>query len=417
MKFLTFILALFLGINTAYAVSDVNISTFTGSVVDTSAQPWSYASWTATLYNPSGGTPVYNGAAGCGARGNVPLSFVGQLDINGTFQNLEGVGRNECISPAGTSWVIVVSSLTSASPFILQPNLVATGTTTNLGAIVSAGLNPPIVTSSNLSYAYNPSEITNAVNGNGYVNTITNVGYLYNNGWIKVSGIGCTSTSVTGNVSFNNQVGSFQQGCLSSVGNPFAVSLSCPQAGAREIGNATTNPFTCTLGYSNGTPTQASLTDGTNTDTLVSPFTSGSLAFAYSSNTTFTANATASNLQTASATQSLTYLAREFGGVGTAGATGATASGTNAILVGATGTLASAGLGTQGSFGPYTPSNQSIYVLGLSNSCSFTSGGFQFPMNAPLTISFTNQYGSVVTMYLYQSTNLLNATFTLNGAC
>ncbi len=228
-------------------------------------------------------------------------------------------------------------------------------------------------------------------------------------------GGGCTGA--TGVYSLNNQVATLSSGCVTSIGSAFSMGLSCPQAGLYETGQATTNPFSCTLSYANGTPASATLGDGTNTDTLVTPFTSGSLAFAYSTNTTFTAHSTATNSQTASATTAVTFSPREFAGVGTAGATGATASGTSAVLVGATGTLPSAGLGTHSSYGPFTPSNQKIYVLGLNPTCSFTSGGFAFPMNAPLTIAFVNQYGASITMYDYESTNLLSSTFTLAGTC
>lgn len=228
-------------------------------------------------------------------------------------------------------------------------------------------------------------------------------------------GGGCTGA--TGTYSLNNQVATVNSGCVTSIGSAFSMGLSCGQAGTYETGYATTNPFNCTLSYANGTPASATLGDGTNTDTLTTPYTSGSLAFAYSTNTTFTAHSTATNSQTASATASFSLLAREFAGVGTAGATGATASGTSAVLVGATGTLPSAGLGTHSSYGPFSPSNQKIYVLGLNPSCTFTSGGFAFPTNAPLTITFVNQYGASITIYDYESANLLSATFTLNGTC
>jgi len=228
-------------------------------------------------------------------------------------------------------------------------------------------------------------------------------------------GGGCTGA--TGTYSLNNQVATIASGCVTSIGSAYSMGMSCPQAGTYETGAVTTNPFTCTLSYSNGTPASATLGDGTNTDTLTTPFTAASLAFAYSTNTTFTAHSTATNSQTASATTAVTFTPREFAGVGTAGATGATASGTSAVLVGATGTLPSAGLGTHSTFGPFTPSNQKIYVLGLNSSCTFTSGGFAFPMNSPLTITFVNVNGSSITMYDYESTNLLSATFTLVGTC
>jgi hypothetical protein len=411
-RYLKFIVPLIILLGVIHAYGQ-NTATITGTVTDTSAQVWGFATWAATLNNPSGGTPVFI------SGGNVPRTYTGQLDVSGTFTSGSVVGRTSQILPTGTSWTFTLYSLTSAPPTIVSPPVIITGTTYAAGGVLSTNLIPPIVPSSNLSYAYNTTEISNPVNGNGYVNTIANTNFLYNNGWVQIGGAsgGCTGGSVTGNVAFNNQIGTFQSGCLSSVGNPFAMGLSCSQSGQRETGDATTNPFNCTLSYSNGTPASATLGDGTHTDTLTTPFTSGSLAFAYSTNTTFTAHSTATNAQTASATSSVTFVSRTFGGVGTAGATGATASGTSAILVGATGTLASGGLGNQASYGPYSPSNQSIYILNLSGTCTFTSGGFNFPMNTPTSITFVNQFGASVPMFLYQSTNLLSASFTLVPTC
>jgi hypothetical protein len=212
-------------------------------------------------------------------------------------------------------------------------------------------------------------------------------------------------------------------GTISSIGSPFSMGISCTAAGTYEAGNATTNPNTCTFSYSNGTPASASLSDGTHNVTLTSPYTSGALAYQYCTPSegvtsfTFSGNATATNSQTASASTGTNCTYREFGGVGTAGATGATASGTNAVLVGATGTLASAGFGQQNTWGPYSPSNQYIYVLGTSNSCTFTFGGFAFLMNSPISVSFTNQYDAVIGMWLYGSVNPQNGSVTLSGSC
>jgi hypothetical protein len=350
--------------------------------------------------------------------GAVPRSYSGQLDSTGSFVSGAVIGRNSQIVPAGTTWQFTVYSLTSA-PGQVTPNQNITATTLNEGAFLSANITAPIVQSSNQSFAYNAAEVINAVNGNAYVNTISNDAFLFNGvSWVQIGGAGgCTGGSVTGNVSFSGQIGDFQSGCLASVGNPFGAGISCPQAGTRETGNSTTNPFTCTFSYSNGTVASASFTDGTNTDTLTTPFTSGSLAFVYSTNHNFTVNATATNTQTASATAGLAFVPREFGGIGTAGATGATASGSSAVLVGATGTLPSAGLGQQSTWGPFNPVNQTIYILGTGSACSFTSGGFGVSMAVPIPVSFVNQFGSTVSMFLYGTNNLLSGTFTFLGTC
>lgn len=228
-------------------------------------------------------------------------------------------------------------------------------------------------------------------------------------------GGGCTGAS--GIYPLNNQVATLNSGCVTSIGSAFSMGASCPQAGQRETGNATTNPFTCTLSYANGTPASATLGDGTNTDTLSSPYTAASLAFAYSTATTFTAHSTATSSQSASATASISFTPRTFGGVGDNGtATGATASGTSAVLVGDTGTLASAGLGIQASYGPYTLANQYLYLLFPSSSCTFSSEGFNFPMTS-IAITFVNQYGSSISSTMYISVNSLNDTFTVVPSC
>lgn len=411
-RYLKFILPLCMVL--AAAIMHAQTTTITGIVTDSDSQVWAGATWVANL-NVLGGNPVFI----CGGSSGqpVPRSYSGTLTSGGAFQTAT-VADNNCIVPAGTTWTFTMQSLTSAAPSVVGPYVI-TGVTQAMGAVISSAITVPRFEAAHLTYAYLPVEINDPVAGTGYVNTASNTSWLYNGiSYIQTGGGGgCTGGSVTGNVSFSGQVGDFQSGCLASVGNPFSMGLSCSQAGLREIGNATTNPFNCTLSYSNGTPASATLGDGTNTDTLTTPFTSGSLAFAYSSNTTFTAHSTATNSQTASTSTSVTFAAREFGGVGTSGATGATSSGSTAVLTGATGTLNTVGLGQQSNWGPYTPSNQNIYVLGTGSSCSFTSGGFNFPMNTPTPITFVNLYGASISMYLYQSTNLLSTSFTLNGTC
>ena len=388
-------------------------TTITGTVTDSDSQVWAGATWKANL-NVLGGNPVFI----CGGSSGqpVPRSYSGTLTSGGAFQTAT-VADNNCIVPAGTTWTFTMQSLTSAAPSIVGPYVI-TGATQAMGAVISAAITVPRFEAAHLTYAYLPVEINDPVAGTGYVNTVSNTSYLYN-GIEYVStggGVGCTGP--TGNYNLGGQVTTLDDGCVSAVGSPFGVSISCSASGDYELGYTSTNPNNCSFSYSNGTPASGTLTDGTHNVTLTTPYTSGSLAYAYSSFTTFSINATATNTQTASASDSINFYIREFGGVGDdGGATGATASGTNAVLVGDTGTLASAGLGQQSTWGPYSPSGQYIYVLGTGSACTFTSGGFVFPMNAPISFTFTNQYGHAVTMYLYQSPNNLSATFTLNGTC
>lgn len=186
-----------------------------------------------------------------------------------------------------------------------------------------------------------------------------------------------------------------------------------------EIGATVTNP-TFTASYSH-TPNSAQITNTDGTDSplvLSAPFTSGTVvgSFHHITQTSVVFTLTAISSSTKTATSSISFLPRTFGGVGTAGATSATASGNNATLVGATGTLSSEGLHSSdpGTYGPFSPSNQKIYMLLISSGRSFKDqNGFTFPMNTPTPVSFTNQNGAVVSMFLYESTNLLSTTFTL----
>jgi len=383
-----------------------NTTTLTGTVTDSDSQIWAGASWTATLYNPSGGTPYFLDST------PVPLSYSGTLDSTGSFQAGAVVGSQSHIVPSGTGWIFTVYSVTSALPSTITPVSVS-GASYNMGAYLSSQIKAPRFNASNLGYAYNTTEVLNAIQGSGYVNTISKTSYLYNGQtWTAVGGGG----GLTGPYNLTNQISTFANGLLQAVGNPYSASISCSAAGVFETGNVSTNPNSCTFGYANGTTVSASLTDGTHNVTLTTPYTSGALPYVYSTNTTFTLHATAASTQTATASDSISFLYREFAGVGAAGAASATAVGNNALLD--TGdTLPSAGLGTHSTFGPFTPSGQKIYVLGLNSSCTFTSGGFAFPMNAPVTFAFVNQYGQSVNIYDYESVNLLSAPFTLNGNC
>ena len=211
-----------------------------------------------------------------------------------------------------------------------------------------------------------------------------------------------------------------------AVSNPYVVSLAAGlditsftggQAG--ELGQPFVNPaFNVTY---NGTPTSANIA---NTDNINSPFalsssyTTASITgtFSHSAPATTIFTLTASNgVSSPTATQQITWAERIFSGLGSAGATYAGASGNNAVLN--TGdTLTSAGLGVEQigqTFGPFNPAGQNVYLLLAGGSHTFIDviSGFPFAFNAPLMLTFVNQYGVSLTMYLYQSTNSLTGTF------
>lgn len=106
-----------------------------------------------------------------------------------------------------------------------------------------------------------------------------------------------------------------------------------------------------------------------------------------------------------------------FGGVGSAGATSATAQGNSALLN--TGdVLGNLGLHQTDSgstYGPFSPVNQKIYLLLQMGTYTFKDqDGFTFVMNPATQISFVDEFNVTRTMYLYESTNLLSATFTIS---
>jgi hypothetical protein len=204
------------------------------------------------------------------------------------------------------------------------------------------------------------------------------------------------------------------KGLITAAGTPFSASFGCTQCGTYEIGYSGITVASGAISYANpSVPTSASVSDGTNTDTLSTPFTSWVLSHTYTTNTTFTLT-TLGNGQTVTQSNGIAFVPRSYGGTGSGGATGATASGTSAALVGASGTLTNIGLGSScagQSFTATTSGTQYIYYLSPCNVSNPGGGSFTipgptvFPMNAPTSFTFTGQYGGTWTGYLYQSVN------------
>lgn len=203
-------------------------------------------------------------------------------------------------------------------------------------------------------------------------------------------------------------------------GGSFAILSFTGIAASLELGAALVNP-TWAATYSE-LPASANITntDGINSPlVLTTPFASGAITGTFTkttaASTTFTLSATQGSTQTAM--QVVNWNPRIFGGVGASGgATGATASGTTAVLVGDTGTLPSAQLGaeTVGTTFVYTGlTGQYVYMLLTGGSHTFVdaNNGFPFAVNSPTHITFVNQYGVSVSMYIYQSINPLTGSF------
>jgi hypothetical protein len=202
------------------------------------------------------------------------------------------------------------------------------------------------------------------------------------------------------------------------------TSFTMSGSNAVEVGTTVVNPtFFNTF---SSTPTTVFIT---NTDLIssptieISPWAGVVVPGSFTHNTinasvifTLTASNGPGNQQ---AIQTIQYQGRSFFGIGTAGATGATASGNNAILVGATGTLAITGLFASipgQSFGPITPTAQKIYFLTPHTATPHTfidQFTFPFAFLSPTTFSFTNQNGVVLSYDLYESANSLSTQFTI----
>lgn len=206
-------------------------------------------------------------------------------------------------------------------------------------------------------------------------------------------------------------------GQATAVGPPFSASFGCTPCASSpyEIGYTGITSASGTISYANPTlPTSASVSDGTNVDTLTTPFTSWTLSHSYTTNTTFTLTALGDG-QTITETQGLAFLPRSYGGTGTGGsATNVVVTGTSAALEGATGTLTNGGLASSSVGQVYnvtTSGTQYVYLLLATNVSNPGGGSFTTPgptvfaMNAPTTITVTGQYGGTWTGYLYRSVN------------
>lgn len=189
-----------------------------------------------------------------------------------------------------------------------------------------------------------------------------------------------------------------------------------------EVGASVVNPAFAAAYSSLPLSAQITNTDGTDSPhVLVTPFTAGTVlgTFHKTAQATVSFTLTAVGGATKTATQAIAFLPRDFGGVGTAGAVSATAAGNTAVLNGGLGTLANQGLSANpvgSSFGPFSPVGQKIYLMFPHTAGAHTfkdGGGFTFAMNAPTVISFTNQNGAVLSMDLYESTNVLSSPFTI----
>jgi hypothetical protein len=412
------------------------------AVAQNKTSPYTGIAWPANC-NVSG-TVAYNFLTdSCFAAGSVaPIVY------RSTWSGTTTYAVNDAVAYGGNQWISILSPNLNQTPGSAPTywSLLLTGgggggsgtvTTVSIspgngfqGSVANATTTPAISINVDSTHVLpvNTGSATTYLNGAGSYSTPAAGGITAvtgNNGLTCATSSGAVTCGISNTVSTNCVSGICYNAFGLVTGPPFTFSFSCSASGTYEAGNATANPNTCTFtSYAGGTAASGTLTDSqSHTGTFVSPFSSGTLAYQYCtvvdgvSSQTFTGSVTASNGQTYSQNAGTNCLPREFGGVASSGATGATASGTSALLTGPGTTIGTAGLGQQGTWGPYTASGQYIYILGTGNSCSFTSGGFSFLMNSPISFTFTNQYTAPIAMYLYRSVNSQTGSFTLVGNC
>jgi hypothetical protein len=229
-----------------------------------------------------------------------------------------------------------------------------------------------------------------------------------------VTSILATVNSLSGNTCYTlsgQYVCVNPKGLTTSFGPQFSATFGCTQCGTWEVGY-TISSASGTISYANPTvPTSASVSDGTNTVTLTTPFTSWTESHTYTTNTTFTLTAVG-NGQTVTPTQAITFLYRTWAGGGSGVPTSATASGTSLVLNGGYGTIASVGLGNTYAGQSFTLSLSAQYpVLVLTGGCGHTFSINGLPTTFSCTAyTVTNQYGAS------EATGIYTGPATLTGS-
>lgn len=187
-----------------------------------------------------------------------------------------------------------------------------------------------------------------------------------------------------------------------------------------EVGNSDSGP-TLSATY-NVTPAAATVSWTNPTggpQSLTTPFTSVTLSAVFTdtvigdtSTVTLTATNAAGN---ASSTQTLTWAGKVWSGVGTAGATGL--NGSTGGLSGATGTLTGNLQAQRQETFSVSPANQKTYFASpvAYGTATFKDAvtGFVFSMLSPTTITVVNSFSVSESYYLWESTQLLNSSFSV----
>lgn len=163
-----------------------NLTTLQGTVTDTGGQTWNYGVWTARLVIPGGGTKaVFLDGTSVTTSGSGVLSSAGSF--TGTGAQLANTDQ---VQPAGSKWSFMLCPLATADCQSLALPISTHGSTTNVGPALSPQVIAPIIQAGRIVYAYAANEITNSVNGNGYINTVSGIQFYWQNGTYVQTGSG-----------------------------------------------------------------------------------------------------------------------------------------------------------------------------------------------------------------------------------
>ena len=187
-KLLILVMALFL---TPVLYSQDNTTVSATAITDSDSSVWSNASWTFSLYNPTGGKVVY---ADTGAT--VITSYSGATNSSGNFS--VSLATNAKIVPTNTCWILTLQSLTSAPPSTL-PCLTIFGATQNISSFVNSNITVPrFIGHSNITnppihysiYGYKTSEVQSVISGDSFIDVANSTQYLYNgSSWVAISNV------------------------------------------------------------------------------------------------------------------------------------------------------------------------------------------------------------------------------------
>ena len=326
------------------------------------------------------------------------VQAAGFVGLSGAFATTPGAAQGAVPYFSGSGTGTTISGVTFTGIPYFAPNAAPRSiTNADLGTILAGATNCSIS-----GTYYSPSG-----------NTCGTGGYFSGTSTVTVNGTPAAGLVL---MATSASTANWVQLTPANIAPAFTASLACTTnvlCNTVEVGTSTISPAGFTASYANPTlPTSATISDGTNTTTLSTPFTSGSLAASYCTvsqgTTSFTFTLSSSgNGQTATSARTEYCLPRTFAGGGTGTATSASSSGTSAILTGggASGTLTSQGLQLTyvGQSFTLNLSAQYPYLL-LTGGCShtFTVNGLPTAFTCT-TVNFSNQNGATISgMGLYQ---------------